>query len=75
MAGPSKLNSIERKFILLIGDTLIVLASLNLFINHAIDKQYVSSNLKVSVVAFGILTFFALSYILDFYNLEKVSRR
>ncbi|RIV72552.1 sugar transferase [Flagellimonas aequoris] len=75
MPKVSILNSVERKFILLIGDTLIVLASLNLFINHAIDKQYVSSNLKVSVVTFGILTFFALSYILDFYNLEKVSRR
>jgi len=75
MPQPSILNSIERKFILLIGDMLIVLTSLNLLVNHAIDKQFISLGLKIYVFVFGILSFFVLSYILDFYNLEKVARR
>ncbi|AKA34992.1 sugar transferase [Flagellimonas lutaonensis] len=75
MPRPSILNSIERKFILLVGDLLIISASLNLLINHAIDKEFVSTTLKVFVFAFGILVFLGLSYILDFYNLEKVAKR
>lgn len=75
MARPSILNSIERKFILLLGDLLIVLASLNLFVNHAIDKEFISLKLQVFVFSFGILVFLGLSYILDFYNLEKVAQR
>lgn len=75
MPKPSILNSIERKFILLIGDMLIILTSLNLLINHAIDKQYVSIDLKAFVFGFGVFSFLILSYILDFYNLEKVAKR
>ncbi|OQD44245.1 exopolysaccharide biosynthesis protein [Croceivirga radicis] len=75
MSRPSILNSIERKFILLVGDMLIVLTSLNLLINHAIDKEFISIGLKVFVFGFGLFTYFGLSYILDFYNLEKVARR
>lgn len=75
MPRPSVLNSIERKFILLVGDMLIVLASLNLFINHTIDKQFIYNGLKIWVFLFGILIYFVLSYILDFYNLEKVAKR
>jgi len=75
MAKPSKLNSIERKFILLVGDMLIVLTSLNLLINHAIDKEYISIELKAFVFGFGVFTYFFLSYVLDFYNLEKVAKR
>ncbi|MEM7486711.1 MAG: sugar transferase [Bacteroidota bacterium] len=72
---PSILNSIERKFILLIGDFLIILASINLFVNHAIDKEFISLELKVFVFSFGILTYMGMSYVLDFYNLEKVARQ
>lgn len=75
MSRPSILNSIERKFILLIGDMLIIFASLNLLINYAIDKEFISSDLKIFVFAFGILVFLSLSYILDFYNLEKAAIR
>ena len=75
MPRPSILNSIERKFILLTGDMLIVLTSLNLLVNHAIDKEFISIELKVSVFGFGVFTYVALSYILDFYNLEKVAKR
>ncbi|RNC92263.1 MAG: exopolysaccharide biosynthesis protein [Allomuricauda sp.] len=75
MPRPSILNVIERKFILLIGDLLIVLASLNLLINHAIDEEFISTTLKTGVFAFGVVIFLLLSYILDFYNLEKVAKR
>lgn len=75
MPRPSILNSLERKFILLIGDLFIIIASLNVLINHAIDREFISLRLKVSVFALGIIAYLALSYILDFYNLEKVSRR
>jgi lipopolysaccharide/colanic/teichoic acid biosynthesis glycosyltransferase len=75
MPRPSILNSIERKFILLVGDLLIISASLNVFVNHAIDKEFFSFRLKLSVFAIGILVYLTLSYILDFYNLQKVSRR
>lgn len=73
MLRPSILNSIERKFILLIGDMLIIFASLNLLVNHAIDKEFISTNLKIFVFAFGAMVFLVLSYILDFYNLRKVA--
>lgn len=75
MSRPSILNTRERKFILLVGDMLIILTSLNLLINHAIDKEYISMDLKFFVFGFGIFIYSALSYILDFYNLEKVAKR
>ncbi|MDC6350598.1 sugar transferase [Zeaxanthinibacter sp. PT1] len=75
MARPAILNSIERKSMLLIGDFLIVLASLNVLVNHAIDKEFISFNLKVFTFSFGILVYFTFAYILDFYNLEKVAKR
>ncbi len=75
MSRPSILNAIERKFILLIGDLLIIVVSLNVLVNHAIDSEFISLKLKLSVFSLGILAYLALSYILDFYNLEKVSRR
>lgn len=75
MPRPSILNSIERKFILLIGDLGIVLLSLNVFVNYAIDAEFISIRLKIGVFAFGIVVYLALAYILEFYSLEKVSRR
>lgn len=75
MPRPSILNSIERKFILLVGDTIIIIASLNLFVNYTIDEQFLSNSLKIVVFLFGMLTYFIFSYVLDFYNLEKVAKR
>ena len=75
MARPLILNVIERKSILLIGDLVIILASLNILVNHAIDKQFISLSLKSGIFAIGIISYLSLSYILDFYNLEKVSKR
>ena len=74
MPRPSILNSIERKSILLVGDLCIVVASLNLLINDAINDEYISLRLKIGVFSFGILVYLGLAYILEFYNLEKVSK-
>ena len=60
---------------MLIGDLLIVVASLNVFVHHAIDIQFVSLKLKVVVFGFGTLSFFALAYILDLYNLQRTLKR
>ncbi len=75
MARPSILNAIERKFILLVGDILIVVASLNVLVNHAIDREFISMGLKAWIFGLGILSYLTLAYVLDFYNLQKVSRR
>ena len=72
---PSVLNSLERKFILFVGDLLIIIASLNFFVFYAIDIQFVSLKLKLVVFVLGTLSFFALSYILDLYNLERTLKR
>ncbi|MBU3026683.1 sugar transferase [Zobellia galactanivorans] len=75
MPRPSVLNSVERKFILLVGDLVIVLASLNVLVNNAIDAKYILMGLKLVVFSFGIACYLVLAYILEFYNLEKVSKR
>jgi exopolysaccharide biosynthesis polyprenyl glycosylphosphotransferase len=75
MPRPSILNTLERKFILLVGDFIIILASLNVLVNHAIDKEFISFELKIGVFTIGIIVYLSFSYILDFYNLEKVNKR
>lgn len=75
MPNPSILNSIERKFILLVGDLVIIIASLNVFINNAIDIEFASLKLKVTITLFGVFSFLMLSYILDLYNLQKTLKR
>ncbi len=75
MRRPSILNSVERKFILLIGDLIIIIASLNVFVNFAIDAEYISLRLKTGVFGFGVSVYFVLAYVLEFYNLEKVTKR
>jgi lipopolysaccharide/colanic/teichoic acid biosynthesis glycosyltransferase len=75
MSRLSILNTLERKFILLVGDFIIVLSSLNVLVNHAIDKEFISFKLKIGVFTIGVIAYMSLSYILDFYNLEKVNKR
>lgn len=75
MARATKLNTVERKFILFLGDFLIILASLNVFINHAIDREFVSYRVQISLFSIGILTYFGLAYVLDFFNIQKISRK
>lgn len=54
---------------------LIILASLNVFVNDAIDREYISLERKVSIFTVGIFSYLALAYILEFYNLGKVIKR
>ncbi len=75
MPRRSILNSVERKFILLIGDIIMVLVSLNVLVNFAIDAEFISLRLKLGVFSFGVVTFLILAYVLEFYNLEKVIKR
>ncbi len=75
MSRPSILNSVERKFILLMVDVIIVLASINVLVNYAIDAEFISLRLKVGVFSFGIFTYLVLAYVLEFYNLEKITKR
>ena len=75
MSRPSILNSLERKFILLVGDLLIVITSLNVFVSNAIDVEFVSLKLKLIVGSFGIISFLTLAYILDLYNIQRNLKR
>lgn len=75
MSRPAILNSIERKFILLVGDLLVIGASLNLLINHALDERYAVFLSKIKIGVIGLALFLFLAYVLDFYNLSKIGRR
>ena len=75
MPGPTILNTVERKFILFLGDLLIILASLNVFINHAIDREFISLRTQLTLFSFGLLAYFMIAYVLDFYNIQKTSGR
>jgi lipopolysaccharide/colanic/teichoic acid biosynthesis glycosyltransferase len=75
MSKFSILNSVERKFLLLIVDVIIIVASLNVFVNYAIDAEFISLRLKVGVFTFGILTYLMLAYVFEFYNIEKITKK
>ena len=75
MPGPAILNTVERKFILFLGDLLIILASLNVFINHAIDREFISLRTQLTLFFFGLLAYFIIAYVLDFYNIQRTSGR
>ena len=75
MPRPSILNSIERKFILVVGDLFIIIAALRVFLNDALDVK-LESLIYIGAFYFsGIFFYLFLSYILDFYNLEKCFKR
>lgn len=57
------------------GDLLIIGACLNLFIKHAIDKEYISIKWNTFLLVGGLISYFLLSYVLDFFNLAKVANR
>ncbi|MGB5315480.1 MAG: exopolysaccharide biosynthesis protein, partial [Robiginitalea sp.] len=69
------MNTVERKFILFLGDLLIILASLNVFINHAIDREFISLRTQLTLFFFGLLAYFIIAYVLDFYNIQRTSGR
>lgn len=65
------LNPIERKVILFIGDLIIILASLNLYFNYAIDEDILPESSNFVIYLAGVIVYFIIAYVLDFYNLEK----
>ena len=71
MRRPKILNTIERKVIILLGDLFIILSSLNVFINDALDEKVESLIFRIIFYVLGVLIYLFLSYVLDFYNLEK----
>jgi lipopolysaccharide/colanic/teichoic acid biosynthesis glycosyltransferase len=75
MIRPRILNAIERKVIILLGDLFIILSSLNVFINDALDEKVESLFYRTVFYISGVLIYLFISYILDFYNLEKSIRR
>lgn len=74
MIKPKTLNTIERKVIILLGDLLIIISALNLFINDALDVKIESWPYRIIFFIIGVLFYLVLSYVLDFYNLEKSYR-
>tara|TARA_R110000868_G_scaffold205840_3_gene454489 strand:+ start:11688 stop:13112 length:1425 start_codon:yes stop_codon:yes gene_type:complete len=74
MAKTSILNTIERKVILLLGDIFLITIGINLFVTSALDIQFNNLYSKITMMFLGILLFLLISYILDFYNLEKASQ-
>jgi lipopolysaccharide/colanic/teichoic acid biosynthesis glycosyltransferase len=75
MIRPKILNTIERKVIILLGDLFIIISSLNVFINDALDEKVESLFYRIVFYVLGVLIYLFLSYVLDFYNLEKSIKR
>lgn len=73
MPRPTILNTAERKFIIFLGDLFVLLASLNVFINHAIDREFVSFRVQLTIFFVGIIAYFMTAYVLDFYNIQRTS--
>lgn len=71
MINPIILNTPERKGIIFLGDFFIIFSALNVFINDALDVKIDSPVIKISFYVVGLLFYFLLSYVLNFYNLEK----
>ncbi len=71
MINPIILNTPERKGIIFLGDFFIIFSALNVFINDALDVKIDSPVIKISFYTVGLLFYFLLSYVLNFYNLEK----
>ena len=69
------LNSLERKVIILLGDITIIVSALNVFINEALDVKVESFFYRVLFYCAGVIFYLFLSYILDFYNLEKAIKK
>lgn len=71
MPKPLKFNTKERKTILVLGDLFIIGSSLNVFINDALDVKVENIFFRFIFYVSGTLFFFLLSYVLNFYNLER----
>lgn len=75
MAKRPILNTVERKFILFIGDLCILLITF-LNIGKRVLPSYQENYLvQAAIVLFGIGLYILLAYVLEFYKLEKSSQR
>lgn len=68
---PFILNTLERKFLILIGDLTIVFLALKVFINQAIDDDIFNGITKWFFYSICMVFYLFISYVLNFYNLEK----
>jgi len=71
MIKPFILNTRERKIIIVLGDLLIICAALNVFVNDALDVKVESIIYRIGFYIAGALFYLFLSYVLNFYNLDK----
>ncbi|PIB23383.1 sugar transferase [Maribacter sp. 4G9] len=71
MPKPLIFNIKERKTILVLGDLFIIGSALNVFINDALDVKVENILFRIIFYVSGAIFFFLLSYVLNFYNLER----
>lgn len=71
MPKPLIFNTKERKTILILGDLFIIGSALNVFMNDALDVKVENIFFRIIFYISGTLFFFLLSYVLNFYNLER----
>ena len=71
MPKPLIFNTKERKTILVLGDLFIIGSALNVFMNDALDVKVENIFFRIIFYISGTLFFFLLSYVLNFYNLER----
>lgn len=71
MLRPIILNTRERKTIIMLGDLFIIGSALNVFINDALDVKVESLAYRIIFYIAGGLFYLFLSYVLNFYNLDK----
>lgn len=75
MAKKTILNTLERKSLLILGDFLIVGFALRNYVLRAIDYQGREDlYTQISIFALGFVTYAVLGYILDHYNIEKITK-
>ena len=75
MAKQTILNTLERKSILILGDFLIVAFALRNYVLRAIDYQDRGTVIiQILIFLIGFVSYAMLGYVLDHYNLEKITK-
>lgn len=69
----NKLNLVERKFILFLGDLLLCSGIVFLFLNFVLVDFLVATRIEVLFLIMGLGIYLFLAYVLDFYYLGKGS--
>ncbi|MBU2996733.1 sugar transferase [Cellulophaga baltica] len=73
MSTRFKFNILERKFILVIGDIIMVLLSLYYFIHCAFQIHEILSVKTITFYTLGLILYLMLAYVLNSYSFEKLS--